>query len=101
MLSVDGGGATVAQTRAVNSRAGHSRETGPEVWKSYGVSSVLARRQTLEVVIPRSPQDYPNIRVRPIEGVTVVTTVIDGTSKREVFEAAPIEVQSESANPGS
>ena len=78
---------------------------GPEVWKSYQVEvQYLFWRddKTLEIVVPRSRQDYlDTIRVRSVEGVTVITTVLEGTSKREVFEAVPIEVQSESANPGS
>jgi len=109
VVEADGGGATVSTSYRVllNSRARPFTRSklGPEVWKSYGVEVkyVFWRDdKTLEVVVPRSRQDYlDSIRVRSIEGVTVVTTVIDGTSKREVFEAVPIEVQSESANPGS
>ncbi|MEO8276238.1 MAG: hypothetical protein ABI639_08450 [Thermoanaerobaculia bacterium] len=47
-------------------------------------------------MIPRDFGDpIHNIRLRPVEGLTVVTTLLNGTSKREVFEAVPIEVQSE------
>ena len=109
IVRFDGGGATVStgfqvlvRTRAESLDL---RELGPPVWSSNGVPvSYLFWRddQTLEVVIPREHRDpIQNIRLRPIKGVTVVTTVLGGTSKREVFDAVPIEVRSESASPDS
>lgn len=87
------------------SRPFNSRRLGPPVWSSYQVPvKYLFWRDnmTLEVVVSPENRDYfDTIRVATIEGVTVVTTVLDGTSKREVFEAVPIEVQGESASPGS
>jgi hypothetical protein len=108
VVEADGGGATVGTSYRVllNSLAHPFRRSkmGPEVWKSYQVEVkyVFWRDdKTLEVVVPKSRQDYlDTIRVRSIEGVTVVTTVLNGTSKQEVFEAVPIEVQTESAVPG-
>lgn len=109
VVQFDGGGATVATGFQVlvgtRDESLDLRELGSPVWSSNGVPvRYLFWRddQTLEVVIHREHRDpIQNIRLHPTEGVTVVTTVLDGTSKRKVFEAVPIEVQSESAKPGS
>jgi hypothetical protein len=51
---------------------------------------------TLEVVVdPYRGERLDTIRVRLLEGVKVVTTVLGGTSKKDVMEAVPIEVRNE------
>lgn len=42
---------------------------------------------------------FEKIRVARREGVSVVTTVLSGTSKREVLEAVPMEAHDEAAKP--
>lgn len=77
---------------------------GRAAWEAYRVPvKYLFWRdnKTLEVVVsPESREQFRTIRVTTVAGVTVVTTVLDGTSKREVFDAIPIGVQTERTDPG-
>lgn len=109
VIRFDKGGATVSNTYRVqlNSRAhpfDRSKEMGPPAWVSYGVAvKYLFWRddKTLEVVVSEDRREnFDTIRVVSIDGVTVVTTVLNGTSKQEVFDAVPIEVPTESAAAG-
>lgn len=75
---------------------------GPPSWEAYSVPvKYLFWRddRTIEVVVSwENRAHFRTIRVASIEGVSVVTTVLRGTSKRDVFDARLIETQ-ESANP--
>ena len=75
---------------------------GPPAWEAYSVPvKYLFWRddKTLEVVVSRENRaHFRTIRVASIEGVSVVTTVLHGTSKRDAFDARLLETQ-DSANP--